>query len=315
MAESNPEVEAPTNEFEMKCITSLQATFAITQTNAPFSTPSGKPGAFHHRHINLRTYRSSNALSTRTRCTARNNQRRSTICFSTNENDEDDQLGTSENFEKYNKPTKKRQRKRDPIMDSITKDKNVPLTLVESSTAFLFRRISLPSILPMIPGDKRSTETPLIYILSVATSVTILPVTTWILLTGFFGLYLSLGTVFMDENEDIDNNFDNDEERDQYNEIVPLAAFTGAIASAGLLSPQGLISTAPFSLASPVAVIALALGGIAVLMGISDNRDDELRFGEKDKQERRVREEKRQMHMWDDEIKKSAMKRKRSDEE
>lgn len=208
-----------------------------------------------------------------------------------------------------------RQRKRDPIIDSINTDKNIALTILESSASFIFRRISLPSALSLLPGGQDKIEVPLVYILSVVISAAIISLTTWILLTAFFGIYLALGTVLMEEYDDLDNNFDQDNDgkemdvniqEEKHNGLIPLIAFLGALASAALLSPQGLSSKASFSLASPLAVIVLLLGGLVVLMGIKDVREDELKLEEGDIRESRLREEKRRMDLWDDEIRKQG---------
>jgi hypothetical protein len=131
--------------------------------------------------------------------------------------------------------------------------------------------------------------------------------------------------VFMEEYDDLDNDFDTsyntnnqfdtDRGGDEYNGIIPLAAFTGAVASAALLSPQGFVSTNDsFSLVSPVAVISLVLGVLAILMGTRDTEDDELRLEEKDARKRIIREEKRQMNLWDDEIKRNSDRTQNHDE-
>jgi hypothetical protein len=229
--------------------------------------------------------------------------RRIMVLFNTDQ--DDDQSDKFDGFQRNNKPSNKRRRKRDPIMGSINKDENVPLTLIESSAGFLFKRISLPSI-GMFPGGEDTIDVPLVYILLVLGSAAIVPIVTWILLTAFFGLYLALCAVFMNE-DDIDNNNQlGTEGEDSYNGIIPFAAFTGAIASAALISPEGLVSNTSFSLVSPVAIIALGLGGIAILIGVRNSREDEVRFEERDAREEMIREERRQMNLWDGEIQRSV---------
>jgi hypothetical protein len=228
--------------------------------------------------------------------------RRITTLLSTDQ--DDGHNDEPDGFQRYNKPPNKRRRKRDPIMDSINKDTNVPLALIESSAGFLFKRISLPSI-AILQGGKDTIDIPLVYILSVLGSVAIVPFVTWILLTAFFGIYLALGKVFINEDENDYNNQFETEVEDNYNGIIPLAAFTGAIASAVLVSPEGLVSNTLFSLASPVAIIALGLGGIAIFTGVIDSRKDEVIFEEHDAREEIIREEMRQMDLWDKEIQRS----------
>lgn len=209
--------------------------------------------------------------------------------------------------DRYYTKQPKRKRQRDPIRDSIRKDNNKALTLVESAISFLSKRISLPSIVSLVPGEKDNVEIPLVYIVFIVLSTAILPLTTWLLQSIFFGIYLTLGTASMVEYDNINDRSETfDSEEDEYNGIIPLAAFTGAIASAAFLSPQGLMLNAPISFTTPVAIIAVALSGLTILMGIQDTRDEELRLQEKYIREQRTLKEKKQMELWDDEMQRSS---------
>ena len=216
--------------------------------------------------------------------------------------------------ESRNTKRPKRKRQRDPIRDSVRKDNNRALNVVETTISFLSKRIPIPLMVSLAPGDRDNVEIPLVYILFIFLSVPIFPIMTWILQTGFFGIYLTLGAAFMGDNDDLGNRFDKNinqsktfdsEEEDEYNGIIPLSAFTGAIASAALLSPQGLMTSYPFSFTSPVALIAVTLSGLTILTGIQDTRDEELRLQEKYNRELRTLEEKKQMELWDDELQRS----------
>lgn len=206
-------------------------------------------------------------------------------------------LGASngDNKELDSRSSKRRRRKRDPIIDSIRKDENVPLSFVESLTTFLLRPISLGT------GENTIIVLPLAYIGSLTLSVLVLPYTTWILLVLFNGVYVTLGNTIIEDDKKVyyvDNG-------DTNNGIIPLAAFTGALASAALLSPNGLVSDINASILSPVAIVTLFLAGLAVFVGVRNTADDEIRWRENDFREDRIREERYLMDLWDDEIDKT----------
>lgn len=201
--------------------------------------------------------------------------------------------------ELYNsQSSRRRSRKRDPIIDTIRKDDNVPLAFVESLTTFLLRPISLPSI----GAGENKIIVPLAYVASISLSVFVLPFTTWVLLALFNGVYIALANTFIEDDKGYSNS-DEDEDEVKSNGNIPLAAFTGALASATLLSPDGLISTSSsFSLVTLAAIVALSLGGLAVFMGARNTVDDEIRWRENDFRESRLREERERMDLWDNEI-------------
>eukprot|EP00956_Cyclotella_meneghiniana_P037425 scaffold138713_cov53-Cyclotella_meneghiniana.AAC.1 len=200
-----------------------------------------------------------------------------------------------ENEELDSRSSRRRRRKRDPIIDSIRKDENVPLSFVESLTTFLLRPISLRT------GENTIIVLSLAYIGSLVLSVLVLPFTTWILLVLFNGVYVTLGNTIIEDDKK-DHYVDNE---DTNNGIIPLAAFTGALASAALLSPNGLVSDINASILSPVAIVTLFLAGLAVFVGVRDTADDEIRWRENDFREDRIREERYRMNLWDDEIDKT----------
>lgn len=88
-------------------------------------------------------------------------------------------------------------------------------------------------------------------------------------------------------------------------EILPLAAFASAFASAALLSPQGLVSGSVEQTYSPVSAVGLflvGLGGMALLAGIGELGDDDERLEERERKESVLRDEMMLMGEWDDEL-------------
>ncbi|KAL7489272.1 hypothetical protein ACHAW6_014849 [Cyclotella cf. meneghiniana] len=300
--------------------------FSTTFHNAPTRNtemawrPSSTSKKHHIGSILNFSPRCNNALDTRHAAIYSLNL---SVLQSANREDNDQYEDQTKNSHKGNPPSKKRQKRRRDLF-IINKDTNVVMNLLELLVSFLFQRFSLPSILNILPGRLRSqekVEVPLVYILSILISAVISPLITWGLFTGFFGVYLALGTAFMEEFDDLGRDFDpkkngNDDfdierEEGEYNGVVPLAAFTGALASAALLSPQGFVSpNASLSLVTPVAIITVLLGGLAILMGIRNINEDVSRWEERDTRERMVQNEMRQMKFWDGEIEKSIGKRK-----
>jgi len=139
--------------------------------------------------------------------------------------------------------------------------------------------------------------------------VTILPPITSALLVGFFGTYLSLGKLLLgdDERDAIDDDEENDGEEEEENWLIlPLASFSSALASAALLSPQGLIagvgneSYLPFT--SPVALLAVGVSLLTIIAEINKMGQEEKRMLEKEERIRVVKEERRRMDRWDEEL-------------
>ena len=312
----------------------FQAADSIKKISFPstfYNTPTRniemawRPSSTSKRHhiFNVST-QCNNALDTRQTTIY---SPKSSVLRSANREDNDRLEDQTKDSREGNSPSNKRQNRRGDLF-IINQDTNIAITLLESITRFLFQRFSLPSILTILPGRfgiQEKVEAPLVYILSILISAVISPLVTWGLFTGFFGVYLALGTTFMKEYDDLGRDFDqekneNDEfdigsEEEEYNGIVPLAAFTGALASAALLSPQGFLSpNASFSLVTPVAIISMLLGGLAILMGIRNFTEDVSRWEDRDTRERMVQKEIRQMKQWDDEIEKSTGKRKKKND-
>jgi len=112
------------------------------------------------------------------------------------------------------------------------------------------------------------------YPLALVGSYAILPPSTSIFLTAFFVGFLVLGRVVVTQSQDNDDheNEDDDEDDDEDEDDfigTDVAAFLGALASAGLLSPSGLTSVENNgSLFSSAGIAALVLGLFVIASGI-----------------------------------------------
>jgi len=189
-----------------------------------------------------------------------------------------------------------------------TDEGNLAAQALDSSIRFFGQPVPIPFL-----GD---ISVPLIYPLSTLLGITILPPITGGLSAFFFAAYLSLGTSLLggrdsddfgsvksDNQNEYSDDF-GDEEGDAEEFLLPLAAFTGSLASAALISPQGLIASGSeyLSLVSPVPLLAVGLGGLTLLMGIKEMGEEEEKWKEKDRREGLVREETSRMDQWDDDL-------------
>ena len=186
---------------------------------------------------------------------------------------------------------------------SIDDDNDVAVQAVESSLGFLLQQVPIP-----IAGNL-----PLVYPLSISLAITIIPLVTWVLFVILFGVYLSLGVALLGTDSDNDikryNQSDypdvGDDEDESDRRILPLAAFAAAVASAALISPQGLVVTGSESLpmiSSTLALFSLGLGGATIFMGIKELSDGEQHWEEREREESAVRDEMKWMELWDDEL-------------
>eukprot|EP00978_Attheya_sp_CCMP212_P006663 scaffold15475_cov47-Attheya_sp.AAC.1 len=102
------------------------------------------------------------------------------------------------------------------------------------------------------------------YPLALVGSYAIVPPSTSIFLTLFFVGFLVLGRVVVTQSQEDDDDDDDDDFIG-----TDLAAFLGALASAGLLSPSGLTSVENNgSSVSSVGMVALVLGLTVIISGI-----------------------------------------------
>ena len=173
---------------------------------------------------------------------------------------------------------------------------------LESSIGFFSKSIPIPFI--------ANQSLPLAYPLVALAALPILPPVTWGLSVCLFSAYLALGTKVLDGGsaEDFNgNNFDESDgeqgEGENARTFLPLASFTGAFATAGLLSPQGLVPEGELPLlASSVGVFALGLGLMAFVSGIDELGKEERAWEEREREKGAAREEKRRIDLWDEEL-------------
>ena len=153
---------------------------------------------------------------------------------------------------------------------------------------------------------------PPIYLLGIFVSISLLPAITSAMLVLFFGSYLALFSSLLEDEEydynddvslslDDDNNEEKDEETREVKGVVVAApssiAFVGAVASAALLSPQGLVwndEKNGFIIAATLIIIAALIKEIA-----KDTR--QLEGEEIDTISERM--ERSAMSQWDDKLK------------
>lgn len=173
----------------------------------------------------------------------------------------------------------------------------------DNSLGFLLQQVPIPF----------AGSLPLVYPLSISLAITIIPLVTWVLFVILFGVYLSLGVALLGTDSDNDikryNQSDypdvGDDEDESDRRILPLAAFAAAVASAALISPQGLVVTGSESLpmiSSTLALFSLGLGGATIFMGIKELSDGEQHWEEREREESAVRDEMKWMELWDDEL-------------
>lgn len=207
-----------------------------------------------------------------------------------------------------NTPKRPRQRRKSNEEYINAKGGNTGATLLKTSVAFLFQPVPIPSIIPNT-GVRNHGSVPLVYILSTGLLFWAMPHVTWGLYAFFFAAYLLLGMVLSDDeyggdctSDDLYNQNDDDDNNNE-NGVVSLASFAGALASAALVSPQGLTQQdTTFYVTFPVAIVALVLAGLAILGGTSDLAKKEELWEEDDARQRVVNNERREMDKWDEVI-------------
>ena len=103
-----------------------------------------------------------------------------------------------------------------------------------------------PVPIPFSVGTTNRKQTiPSLYPLVIVAAIPFIPTITWVLLVLFFGSYLALLLPLLEEYDDIIVvSVENEKEDDEERMIgAPLISFAGAVASAALLSPEGLVSS------------------------------------------------------------------------
>ena len=168
-----------------------------------------------------------------------------------------------------------------------------------------------PVPIPFSVGTTNRKQTiPSLYPLVIVAAIPFIPTITWVLLVLFFGSYLALLLPLLEEFDDdiIVVSVENEKEDDEERMIgAPLISFAGAVASAALLSPEGLVLSNQkgdlFSLPYLFAVVVVALVGYNVLfMGVDETARDMQQWEGDAIDEMSVRMEMSAMNEWDDKL-------------
>ena len=189
--------------------------------------------------------------------------------------------------------------------EAMSDEGNATPKILESIYRFLVQPVPIPLL----------DNLPLVYPLALLLSAAIIPPVTCGLLVLFFGVYLSLGNSVLGDANDgyYDNTLlsDDESENQDVNGVIPLASFTGALASSALISPQGLVLSSEdqssFTLTSTIGIVALGLAGITILVGIQGMDKDEQRWKEREVQESIMRNGKKRMDQFDYTLLKDGM--------
>ena len=157
---------------------------------------------------------------------------------------------------------------------------------------------------------------PIVYPAMIIFGLNFIPPTTWVLSTALFGIYLWLGMkiVIDPDNQSYlgENGYNIESEKydEEDVELFPLVAFSGAVASAALVSPQGLLmeSTSWFSeVTSTISLVTISVAfGLALLSDVKGIGDAEEQLEVKERQDQVIRNELRRMDKWDDDLNKKS---------
>ncbi len=141
----------------------------------------------------------------------------------------------------------------------------------------------------------------------IVAAIPFIPTITWVLLVLFFGSYLALLLPLLEEYDDIIVSVENEKEEDEERMIgAPLISFAGAVASAALLSPEGLIVSNQkgdlLSVPYLFAVVVALVGYNVLFMGVDDTARDMQEWEGEEIDEMSVRMEISAMNEWDDKL-------------
>jgi len=180
----------------------------------------------------------------------------------------------------------------------------------DTITSILFKPVPIP-FSDIGTNNKRQTM-PTIYPLALIATIVVLPPITSTMVAIFFGLYLALLLPILDEYDDISLDENDEQDNDEKHTIVaaPSVAFLGAVASAALLSPQGLLvssedenglllSSVPYLLAA----LVVSFGGYVLFNGVNETAKDTRRWDREEMDVLPERRERSVMSQWDDELK------------
>lgn len=151
---------------------------------------------------------------------------------------------------------------------------------------------------------------PTIYPLGLIAAFAFLPPITSTMIVLFFGLYLALLLPILAEYDDVISLDEQNDDDDERKIVAPSVSFMGAVASAALLSPQGLIVPNEKGLLSSAvpsyylfAVLVVALGGYVLLQGVNETAKDTRQWEGEEMDALSEKEERSVMNQWDDELK------------
>uniref|UniRef100_A0A7S2PX52 Uncharacterized protein n=1 Tax=Skeletonema marinoi TaxID=267567 RepID=A0A7S2PX52_9STRA len=180
----------------------------------------------------------------------------------------------------------------------------------DTITSILFKPVPIP-FSDIGKSNKRQTM-PAIYSLALIGTIAVLPPITSTMVAIFFGVYLVLLLPILDEYDDISLDKNDEQDNDEKHTIVaaPSVAFLGAVASAALLSPQGLVvssedenglllSSVPYLLAA----LVVSCGGYVLFNGVNETAKDTRRWDREEMDALPERRERSVMNQWDDELK------------
>lgn len=209
-----------------------------------------------------------------------------------------------------NTPPRKR-RRRNRARDSDTNLNNDKDDSIDTITSILFQPVSIP-FSNIIDTNKRRQTVPAIYPLALIATIAVLPPITSAMVAILFGVYLALLLPLVEEYDDISLDETNEQDDDEINmsDTAPAAAYLGAVASATLLSPQGLIassenegglllSSVPYLLAS----LLVGVGGFVLFSGVNETATDSKKWEREEIDASPERKERSVMKQWDDELK------------
>ena len=169
-----------------------------------------------------------------------------------------------------------------------------------------------PVPIPFSVGSTNRKQTiPSLYPLVIVAAIPFIPTITWALLVFFFGSYLVLLLPLLEEYDNIIvSSVENEKEEEDEERMIgaPLISFAGAVASAALLSPEGLVVSSNqkgdlLSLPYIFAVVVVASVGYNVLfMGVNETARDMQEWEGEEIDELSARMEMSAMNEWDDKL-------------
>jgi hypothetical protein len=167
-----------------------------------------------------------------------------------------------------------------------------------------------PVPIPFSVGTTTRKQTiPSLYPLVIVAAIPFIPTITWVLLVLFFGSYLALLLPLLEEYDDIIVvSVENEKEEEDEERMIgaPLISFAGAVASAALLSPEGLVLSNQkgdlLSLPYIFAVVVALVGYNVLFMGVDETARDTQEWEGEAIDETSMRMEMSAMNEWDDKL-------------